>query len=430
MSTETVAPNQHTSKTAVVAGFIGNVLEWFDYAIYGYFAVAISHNFFPTDDDIVSLLLTFLVFGLGFVARPLGAFIFGRLGDKMGRKNTLALTVIMMGSCTFIMGCLPTYAQIGIAAPIILTIVRLGQGIACGGEWGSAVSFLGEYARKDNRAFIISFSQIGTAIGLLCGALMGMLFTNIMPEEVFLSWGWRIAFLLGIVIAFVGYYIRKGVDETPVFKKMEVLESPVKTAFKTHGTTIVKQFFLAGAAHITYWLIFSYMVTYVNVFLKLPMKAGFSLTAVILITYMVVLPFNGMLADKFGRKPMMIIGGAGLCVFAYPLYSVLAHATTFATMALVGIALSTMFAMWNGSVTCLMNELYPAKIRVTAFSLAYQFSSAVFAGTALMIATWLVNKTGNVMAMPIYIIAAQAMGLFVIIFLLKETMHLNYERDK
>jgi MHS family proline/betaine transporter-like MFS transporter len=430
MSTETAAPKQQTSKTAVVAGFIGNVLEWFDYGIYGYFAVAISHNFFVSDNEIVALLLTFMVFGLGFVVRPIGAFIFGHLGDRLGRKDTLSITVILMGGCTFIMGCLPNYAQIGVAAPIILTIVRLGQGIACGGEWGSAVSFLGEYARKDNRAFIISFSQMGTAIGLLCGASLGMLFSNVMSQEALMGWGWRIPFLFGIVIAAVGYYIRKGVDETPVFKEMEVLANPIKVAFKTHGTTIVKQFFLAGAAHITYWLIFSYMVTYVNVFLKLPLQAGFSLSAIILLTYIVVLPFNGMLADKIGRKPMMIIGGTGLCVFAYPLYSILANASTFGAMALVGIALATMFALWNGSVTCLMNELYPAKIRVTAFSLAYQFSSAVFAGTALMIATWLVDKTGNVMAMPMYIIAAQAMGLIMIVFFIKETMHLNYERDE
>ena len=233
-----------TSKRAVAAGFIGNVLEWFDYSIYGYFAVAISANFFSSDNEIVSLMLAFMVFGMGFVARPLGAFIFGHLGDKVGRRNTLSITVILMGICTFIMGILPTYEQIGVAAPLILVLVRLGQGISSGGEWGSAVSFLGEYSRNDNRGLIVSFSQVGSALGLLMGALTGMLFSNIMTQETLISYGWRIAFMFGIVIAIFGYLLRKNVDETPVFQNAEVVESPIREAFQNHKGTMIKQFFL------------------------------------------------------------------------------------------------------------------------------------------------------------------------------------------
>ena len=428
MSTEAAVQKDKTSKRAVSAGFIGNVLEWFDYSIYGYFAVAISANFFPGDDPIVSLMLAFMVFGMGFVARPLGAFIFGHLGDKVGRRNTLSITVILMGICTFIMGILPTYNQIGAAAPLILILVRLGQGVSSGGEWGSAVSFLGEYSRNDNRGLIVSFSQVGSALGLLMGALTGMLFSNIMSQETLVTYGWRIAFMFGIVIAIFGYLLRKNVDETPVFQKAEVVESPIKEAFQNHKGTMVKQFFLSSGSFVAYWLILSYMVTYINVFLKLPISTGFSLTAASLVAYAVFLPVFGMASDKFGRKPVMLFGGGGLVLLTYPLFSVLAKTTSYAPMLLVVITLAMFFAAYAGPQTVLMNELYPAKVRVTCFSVPYQIGSAIFAGTCTSVATWLVDKTGNVMAMPMYIIAVMAVTLVTLIFFIPETKDLDYER--
>lgn len=411
----------------VAAGIIGNVLEWFDYGLYGYFAVIISANFFPNDDPMASLILSFMVFGLGFIARPVGGVIFGRLGDKIGRKDMLSLTVIMMGGSTFVMGLLPTYQAIGIAAPILLTTARLIQGIACGGEWGNAVAFLGEYAKPNNRAFIVGFSQMGTATGLLLGALTGWLFNNIMTQEALYSYGWRIAFLLGIVIAFFGYYMRKGIEETPVFQGTEKVEAPVREVFKNHTGTMIRHFFLAATGHLTYWLIFSYMVTYVNVFLKLPMKTGFSLTAVTLLAYIIALPFFCSLADKFGRKPIMMVGGGGILLLGYPLFSVLAKITSFGSMTLVVSILAILFAAWNGPIMSLMNELYPTKVRVTGFSIPYQITSALFGGTAAMVATWLVSATGNVMAMPLYILAVMAMSLFTLIFFIPETKNVDYD---
>lgn len=411
----------------IVAGIVGNVLEWFDYGIYGYFAVIISANFFPKGDPMVSLILSFMVFGLGFVARPVGGIIFGHLGDKVGRKDMLSITVIMMGASTFIMGLLPTYQSIGIAAPILLTTVRLLQGIACGGEWGNAVSFLGEYAKPNNRSFIVGFSQMGTATGLLLGAFMGWLFNNFMSQEMLYSWGWRIAFLFGLVIAFFGYYMRKGIEETPVFQKTEAVKAPIREVFKNHTGTMIRHFFLACTGHLTYWLIFSYMVTYINVFLKLPMKTGFSLTAITLLAYIITLPFFCIMADKFGRKTIMIVGGGGILILGYPLFSVLAKTTSFGQMAFVVSILAILFAAWNGPIMCLMNELYPTKVRVTGFSIPYQLTSAIFGGTAAMVATWLVSATGNVMAMPIYILAVMAVSLLTLIFFIKETKDVDYD---
>ncbi len=431
---EQVIPKSTTQKSSkyVFAGIVGNILEWFDYGIYGYFAVAISANFFPANDPTVSLILSFMVFGLGFVARPVGGFLFGHFGDKIGRKNTLSITVILMGVSTFIMGVLPTYAQIGIIAPIILTIVRLLQGISAGGEWGSAVSFLGEYAKPNRRAFIVSFSQVGSAAGLLLGSLTGLFLSSIFTEEALNSWAWRPAFILGILIAAFGLFIRRSVEETPVFQETKESaqhkEKPLVEIFKEHKLRMITVFLLISGALVTYWLILSFMPTYISSFLKLPLSSGFSLTAITLIVYMVALPITGLLADKFGRKPIMLIGSGGILIFSYPLFNILAHTTSYASMALVVSLLAIIFAFFQGPNTVAMSELFPANVRVSGFSVPYQLASAVFAGTAMMAATWLIDKTGNVMMVPIYMCATMVITLLATIFLYKETKDIPYDQ--
>lgn len=424
--------NNKNKNKYVAAGIVGNIMEWFDYGIYGYFAVAISINFFPSNDPMVSLILSFMVFGLGFVARPIGGFIFGHYGDKIGRKNTLSITVILMGVSTFIMGILPTYAQIGVAAPIILALARMLQGISAGGEWGSAVSFLGEYSKPNNRAFIVSFSQVGSAIGLLLGSLTGMLFTTIFSTEVLNAWGWRIAFLFGIVIALFGYFMRRGVEETPVFLKAKesksFSEKPLSEAFKHHRLGMVTCFLLMSGAFVTYWLILSFMPTYISEFLKLPLSVGYSLTAITLVSYIITLPIAGYLADKIGRKPLMLAGSGGILIFSYPLFSILANANSYGTMVVVVCLLAIIFALFQGPNTVAMSEIFPAKVRVSGFSVPYQLASAVFAGTAMMAATWLIDKTGNVMAVPVYMCITMVITFLATIFLYRETKDVPYEK--
>lgn len=427
-----VNPEKKKSIAGVVAaGFAGNIMEWFDYSLYAFFASAISVNFFPAKDPMVSLLLSFLVFGLGFGARPLGGFLFGHLGDKLGRKNTLSLTVILMGGCTFLMGILPTYAQIGIAAPLILTFARMLQGIGAGGEWGNVVSYLGEYSKPTNRAFIVSFSQVGAAGGLLLGSLTGLLLSSIMSKEALLSWGWRIAFILGIAVALFGYYMRSRVDETPAFKKGVELETlsknPLRDVFKSYKKEMLTVFLFVSGAGVSYWLILSFMATYISKFLKLPIATGFSLTAITLIATMIALPISGYLADKFGRKPLMIIGSGGITFLSYPLFSILAKANSYWEMASVVVVLALIFSLFLSSVTVAMSELFPTKVRVTGFSVPYQLGSAVFSGTAMFVATWLINRTGNVMAVPVYMSVLMGVTLLTVIFLYPETKDKSYD---
>lgn len=426
-----VNPEKKSSYTGVIiAGFAGNIMEWFDYSLYAFFATAISVNFFPTKDPFVSLLLSFLVFGLGFGARPLGGFVFGYLGDKIGRKNTLSFTVILMGSSTFLMGIIPTYAKIGIAAPIILTFARMLQGIAAGGEWGSCVSFLGEYAKSNNRAFIVSFSQVGAAGGLLLGALIGLLLSSVMPKEDLLSWGWRIAFILGIAIAYFGYYMRRNVEETPAFKKnleeKTLSKSPIRDVFKSYKKEMFIVLMYVCGGGVTYWLILGFMPTYIAKFLKLPIATGFSLTAITQITIMLSVPIVGYLADKFGRKQLMVLGSGGIAFLSYPLFRILANANSYWEMVFVVVALALIFSLFLASGTVAMTELFPTKVRVTGYSIPYQLGAALFSGTAMFVVTWLIGRTGNVMAVPIYMSVLMGITLLVIIFLYKETKDKPY----
>ena len=416
---------------AVLAGTVGNVLEWFDYSLYGFFAAAISVNFFPAKDEMVSLMVSFMVFGLGFGARPLGGFIFGHYGDKIGRKNALAATVIIMGGSTFLMGLLPTYAQIGIMAPILLTVLRLLQGVAAGGEWGNCVSFLAEYSKPNNRAFIVSFSQVGSGLGLLLGALFGMSLSSMLSLEALNAWGWRVAFLFGIVVAGVGYYIRKNVEETPAFQdKIEteaVSQAPLRDVFQSYKKEMIAVFLLMCGANTSYWLILNFMSTFISRFLKLSLTTGFSLTAITLVSYMVGLPIAGYLADRFGRKPLMIMGSGGIVVFGYPLFKLLSEATSYGEMAAVVMGLAFIFALFQGANTCAMSELFPTKVRCSGFSVPYQLSSAVFAGTAMAAATWLFNVTGNVMAVPIYMCITMVVTLLTTLTLYSETKDKPFE---
>ena len=288
-----------------------------------------------------------------------------------------------MGGSTLLMGLLPTYAQIGVAAPIILTFCRLLQGVAAGGEWGNCVSFLVEYAKPRNRAFIVSWSQVTTAIGLLLGALLGTFLSAVLTKEQLFSWGWRVAFILGIVVAVFGFYLRKNVDETPAFQEKTeantLSHAPLKDAFRSYKKEMITVFLLTGGTNVTYWLILNFMSTYISRFLKLSMTMGFSLQVFTLVAFAVGVPISGLLADRFGRKPVMLIGSAGLTFLGYPLFKILARATSYVEMMLVVVVLALMFATYIGGFTVGLTELFPTNVRCSGFSMSYQLSCAILA---------------------------------------------------
>ena len=410
---------------AILAGSIGNALEWFDYGLYGYFAAIISSLFFPSKDSLTSLMLTFIVFGVGFVMRPLGGLIFGHYADKAGRRKALAVTVILMGISTFAIGCLPTYAQIGVWAPVLLAFCRLMQGISTGGEWGSCMSFLAEYGTTSNRGFIVSWSQFSIAVGLLGGSAMGTMLTAALSQEALNAWGWRIPFWAGLAIAFFGMYVRSRVDETPKYKEAEeshkVVNMPVVELLQKYRRETVVTIGIVIGWTISYWVTMAYMPTYISKVLKYPLWVGMSFNTVLLVFFMIAVPFAGMLADRIGRKPVMMIAAGGFIVCSYPLFYLMSTVRTSGVLFFVMLSLALLQALICGGATVYIPEIFPTHVRCSAIGVGYNLAVAAFGGTAPFVATWLVSVTGNNLAPTYYLIGGSLLTFLVLTFMAEET---------
>jgi len=410
---------------AIVAGSIGNALEWFDYGLYGYFSSVIATLFFPSQDPLTSLMMTFIVFGVGFVMRPIGGMIFGHYADKAGRSKALSATVMLMGVSTFAIGCLPTYSQIGVAAPILLALCRLVQGISTGGEWGSCMSFLAEYGRSDNRGFIVSWSQFSIAVGLLMGSALGTVLTAALSQESLYAWGWRIPFWTGLLIAIFGLYVRSKVDETPKYKEVKlsngVADMPVVELFKKYRYETLVNIGVVIGWTISYWIIMAYMPTYISKVLQYPLWVGMSFNSVLLIIFMIAIPFAGMLADRIGRRPVMLIATAGFILFSYPLFYLMSTVKTAGVLFFVLLVLALLQALLCGGATVYIPEIFPTHIRCSAIGVGYNFAVAAFGGTAPFVATWLISATGNPLAPIFYLIAGSMLTFLVVLFMAKET---------
>lgn len=420
-----VTPASNSMFKAVVAGSIGNALEWFDYGLYGYFASIVSSQFFSSKDPITALMLSFIVFGVGFVMRPVGGLVFGHYADKVGRRTALTWTVVLMGMSTFAVGCLPTYAQVGIWAPILLTLCRLLQGISTGGEWGSCMSFLAEYATPFNRGFIVSWSQFSIAVGLLLGSGSGAILSFLLSPEALNAWGWRIPFWSGILIALFGIYLRRQVDETPVFRECEgaqaLAQTPLIDVLKNYKRETLLSFGIVIGWTISYWLVMAYMPTYISKVLKFPLSVGLSLNTFLIVIFMVAIPFTGILADKIGRKPVLIYSALGFVILSYPLFYLLSTTHSTAVMFIVLVVLAILEALICGGATVYMTEIFPTNIRCSAIAIGYNVAVACFGGTAPFISTWLISSTGSNLAPTYYLIAGSIISLLVMVFLAKET---------
>ncbi len=410
---------------AVLAGSVGNALEWFDYGLYGYFASIISSQFFSSKDPVTALMLSFIVFGVGFIMRPVGGLVFGHYADRVGRRQVLTWTVMLMGLSTFAVGCLPTYAQIGVWAPILLAVCRLLQGISTGGEWGSCMSFLAEYSTPKNRGFIVSWSQFSIAVGLLLGSGSGALLSAMLSPEDMNAWGWRIPFWTGLLIACFGMFIRKKVDETPSFKACEetqtLAQTPLMEVLRNYKKETVLSFGIVIGWTISYWLVMAYMPTYISKVLKFPLSVGLSLNTLLIVVFMLAIPFTGILADKIGRKPVIIAASLGFILLGYPLFFVLSTTQDSMVMLAVLVALALLEALICGGATVYMTEIFPTNIRCSAIAIGYNIAVACFGGTAPFISTWLIASTGDNLAPTYYLMAGSIISLLVMVLLGHET---------
>ena len=380
-------------RRAIYAGAIGNFIEWYDFGLYGFFAVTISHLFFPSADPAAALLSTFAVFALGFFVRPLGAFVFGWIGDRVGRRAALLAAVILMSLSTILLGMLPVYATIGVWATILLVVLRLFQGLSAGGEYAGATIYVVEHAPRGWRGRYGSLSPAAVGIGTATAAVVSLIVTSSMSEADLSSWGWRIPFLLSLPLGVLAIFLRMRIEETPEFKAVresgQDLESaPLAEAWRVAKKSMATVFGWNMLNGVAFYLFTGFTVSYMIRVAELSYTAALSALAIALLFYTAVSPVYGLCVDKIGRRPVAMFASLGMAVFA-PLAFLLIQKQMFATslVALMGIAF---FAAGVTSVVAVaMVDLFPARIRFSAGAVPYQISIAVFGGTAPYVATWL-----------------------------------------
>ncbi len=408
---------ERAAKKAVTAGAIGNFVEWYDYSVYGFFATVIASQFFPGEDPVASLLATFAVFAVAFFMRPVGAFVFGHYGDTIGRRNTLAAAIILMGIATLMIGVLPSYGQIGVLAPILLVVARLLQGFSAGGEWSGSAAFMVEYAPENKRGLYGSWQQFSIVAGLLVGSGMGALLGTVLSEDALNSWGWRIPFILGMVVALVGLYLRLRIEDTPAFRiieeKDEITEAPVKASFTAHGGESVTAIGFTVAWTIAYYILLTYMPTYVSRTLGLPLTQALLSNAIGLVVLMVLIPFTGAISDRIGRKPLLISFSVLIALLTYPLF-LLASTQVFVFIVLAQVLFGIIISLFSGPGPAALVEMFPTNVRYSALGVSYNLAVAAFGGTAPFIATYLISRTGSNLAPGIYLIVGAVITLFFV----------------
>jgi len=411
MSTE----DRSRARRAVAAAVVGNVLEWYDFAVYAYMATIIAKKFFPASDEVTSLLSTFAAFGIGFVMRPLGGILIGRLGDTRGRKTALLVTIALMAAGTVLIGVIPSYESIGVAAPALVVFARLVQGFSAGGEWGGSTTFIVEWAPEGRRGFYGSLQQSSVAGGLLLGSAIAALLNTMVPPETLENWAWRIPFLLGGLLGPVGLYMRRNIEETPAFARAAEMPSenvspsiaPLRLAMRALGFTILWT--------VAYYIILSYMPTFLQKYVKLSRTEALGSTSAGLLVLVVATPLMGLLSDRIGRKPLLLAACAGFVLLPYPLFVLMLSGVSLATIVVVQVVLALTIALYSGPGPAAIAEIFPTKARSTWMSTGYSAGVAIFGGFAPFIATWLIARTGNPISPSYYVIAAAVASMAVIL---------------
>lgn len=420
-----------TLRRVVLACFIGNFVEWFDYASYGYLATMIAGAFFPNEDKTAGLLATFAVFAISFIVRPFGGIVWGRLGDKVGRKTALSLSILIMSGSTFVIALLPTYSLVGFAAPLLLLLVRLVQGFSAAGEYGGASAFIAEYAPPKRRGLLVSAVPASTAAGLLVGSLLAALLTGTLSHSAMYTYGWRLPFLLALPLGLAGWYIRTRTEDTPLFRELEteqdVVASPLRETLLTHRKAIALAFGATLLNAVGFYMILSYMPTYLSEEVGMDSAESFLATTVALATYIFFIFGSGWLSDRVGRKRMLIAASVAFIVLTVPLFVLLGR-VGFLGVLLIEIVLGAMLTLNDGTLATYLAELFPTRVRFTGFAFSFNWANALFGGTAPFVATLLIATTGSKLAPAWYLSGAAAVTLIAML-LGKETAGRPLEQD-
>ena len=414
---QTNEPTPGQLRRVVFASVIGATIEWYDFFLYGIVAgIVFNKLFFPADDPVVSTLLAYTTFAIGFVARPLGGVIFGHFGDRIGRKNMLVMTLMIMGVATVLIGLLPTYEQIGVAAPILLLLLRIAQGIGIGGEWGGAVLMAYEYAPAHKRGFYASLPQIGLAIGLCLSSGVTAI-ASLLPDEQFMSWGWRVAFLASVLLVAVGLYIRLKIMETPEFTKVKASQTEAKIPFLELIRDYPKNILLGmGARYIdgVFFNVFAvFSIVYLSKYVEVPRTTALWLVTSAAFVMIIAIPIFGRLSDHWGRPKTYAIGAFLLAISTFPAFWMMSTGEPVIIGLALVIPLGIIYAMCYAPEAALFSDLFDARVRYTGISFVYQFSGIFASGITPIIATYLITvKEGSPDYLCAYVVFAALVSMF------------------
>jgi MFS transporter, MHS family, proline/betaine transporter len=393
----------------IAAGSIGNALEWYDILVYGYFAVTLSNVFFPRGNEAVSLLLTLGTFGVSYLVRPLGAIVLGTYGDRAGRKASLMVSILLMVIGTLMMALMPSYAAIGILAPIAVLVARLIQGFSVGGEFGSATAFLVEHG-PGRKGFFASWQWAGQGLAAALASAFGWALTSGLAPEQLQSWGWRIPFLFGLLIGPVGFYIRRHVAETPEFLRTKAATTPVRDVIVGQWGRVLLAIGTVVISTSSNYVIL-YMPTYAIKELGLPQSTGFIATLIGAAILTVGAPMIGHWSDKIGRTRVMMAATLLFIVSAYPVFLMLTTEKSLPAIVAVVAWMSLLKTGYSGALPALLAEIFPTRTRVTGMALSYNIGVPLFGGFAPFIVQWLIEQTGSKLAPSYYLIATALLSL-------------------
>ncbi len=425
-SSATAPPAPAALRRIVVASLIGTTVEWYDFFLYGSAAALVFNKlFFPGSDPLVGTLLSFLTYAVGFAARPLGALVFGHYGDRLGRKRLLVLSLLMMGGATFAIGLLPTHATVGTAAPVLLTVLRLVQGFALGGEWGGAVLLVSEHGDARRRGFWASWPQTGAPAGQLLATGVLSLMTALLPEAAFVAWGWRVPFLLSGVLVVVGLWMRMSVDESPVFQAaLRGAEArrargaarertPLVAVLRHHWRDVLVAMGARMAENISYYVVTAFVLVYATAHTGLGQQTALNAVLIASALHFAVIPAWGALSDRIGRRPVYLLGAAGVAVWAFPFFALVDSGRFGPLLLAVSVGLVFHGAMYAPQAA-FFAEMFATRMRYSGASIGAQFASVAAGAPAPLIATALLADFGGPTPIALYVIGAALLTLIAV----------------
>lgn len=421
-------PERGTVRRVLAATTVGNLVEWFDYLVYAYVASTLATIFFPAGDHGAALLATLAIYGVSFLVRPLASPFWGSLGDRIGRRKVLTAVILLMGASTFAVGVLPTYAQVGLLAPLLLLVCRVVQGFAATGEWIGSLSFLLESSPARRRGFLLGVNSAATVLPGAIAALFLLVLRLSMSEQDFATYGWRIPFLVGGVLALVGFYVRNKLDETPAFREVERTDSiekaPVRKVFRDHPREMISVFTVGALMSLSVYSILTFMPTFLADTAGLTPTDALLASSAATVVLTLLIPAVAKISDRVGRRPLLIIGSGSLVVLSVPGYLLVSTGTVVGALAgLAALLVGTAFMIGAGGAV--MVEAFPTRVRYTGGTVSQTLAYTLFGGTAAFVGQALVTSTGIAIAPAFYLTAVSFVVLLVVVFVVPETSRLS-----